>query len=47
MKLSEVLKNIEFKLISGDLEKEVTSVEYDSRKVKEGSLFVCVMGIYG
>ena len=44
MQLREVLKNIDHKLISGDLEKEVASVEYDSRKVTEGSLFVCVQG---
>ena len=44
MKLKEVLKNIDYKLISGDLEKEVASVEYDSRKVTGGSLFVCIQG---
>ncbi len=44
MRLVEVLNNIDFRLISGDLEKEITSVEYDSRKVAEGSLFVCVRG---
>ena len=44
MKLVEVLDNIDYRLICGDLEKEVTSVEYDSRKVGEGSLFVCVRG---
>ena len=44
MRLVEVLKNTDFRLISGDLDKEITSVEYDSRKVSEGSLFVCVKG---
>lgn len=44
MLLSKVLDNIEFKLISGDLNKEITSVEFDSRKVSGGSLFVCVRG---
>ena len=44
MKLLEVLDNIDFKLIAGDLNKEITSVEYDSRKVAVGSLFVCVQG---
>ena len=44
MKLREVLSGIEFKLVSGDLDKEITSVEFDSRKVIEGSLFVCVRG---
>ena len=44
MLLSNVLDNIDYKLISGDLNKEITSVEYDSRKVSVGSLFVCVKG---
>ena len=44
MQLSSVLKNIDYKLISGDLDKEITSVEFDSRKVTDGSLFVCVKG---
>ena len=44
MKLQEVLNNIDFQVISGDLNKEITSVEYDSRKVAIGSLFVCVQG---
>ena len=44
MQLLEVLKNIDYELISGDLNKEITSIEYDSRKVSVGSLFVCVKG---
>ena len=44
MKLREVLDNIDYELVSGDLNKEITSVEYDSRKVMIGSLFVCVQG---
>ena len=44
MLLNRVLENIEYRLIAGDLEKEITSVEYDSRKATDGSLFVCVKG---
>lgn len=44
MKLLEVLNNIDFETVAGDLNKEITSVEYDSRKVAIGSLFVCVKG---
>lgn len=44
MKLGEVLQGIEYTLIAGDLTKEITSVEYDSRKVTGGSLFICVQG---
>ncbi len=44
MQLLNVLKDIEYKLIAGDIEKEITSVEFDSRKAGSGSLFVCVAG---
>ena len=44
MQLRNVLSGIEYNLISGDLDKEITSVEFDSRKVITGSLFVCVKG---
>lgn len=44
MRLVEVLDNIDFRLISGDPDKEIASVEYDSRRVKTGSMFVCVRG---
>ena len=42
MKLSEILNGIEYTLTGGDV--EITSVEYDSRKIKAGSLFVAVKG---
>ena len=44
MQLRKVLSGLEYKLISGDLDTEITSVEFDSRKVIPGSLFVCVCG---
>jgi len=44
MQLLNVLKDIEYRLITGDLEKETVSVEYDSRKAVPGSIFVCVRG---
>ena len=44
MLLESVLNNIEYRLISGSLDKEIASVEFDSRKVINGSLFVCVKG---
>lgn len=42
--LSELLKEISCECISGTLELEITSVIYDSRKVTEGCLFVCIPG---
>ena len=45
MKLSKLLKEIEVRKIIGNTEFEVTDIFYDSRKVKAGSLFVCVKGL--
>lgn len=44
MKLSTLLSEISCNVISGNPETEITSVAYDSRKVKPGSLFVCIKG---
>lgn len=44
MKLSSLLERLEYTLLQGTIEQEVTTVAYDSRKVREGSLFVCVRG---
>lgn len=44
MKLSELVKNVSIKEIFGDPEREITDIVYDSRKVKEGSLFVALKG---
>lgn len=44
MKLKDVLASIDYKVIKGSCEAEITSVAYDSRKVEPGSLFVCVSG---
>ena len=41
MKVKELLKEIDYRLLQGDLDKEVESIAYDSRQVKEkGFLFV-------
>ena len=44
MKLSELFKNIEYKLIKGDIETIVNNIEYDSRKVTNNTLFVALVG---
>lgn len=44
MKLIELLEKIDCIRIEGDLETEIASIEYDSRKVKENTLFVCLKG---
>ncbi len=42
--LSELLKEISCECISGTTEREITDVIYDSRKVTQGCLFVCIPG---
>lgn len=44
MKLEALIKEIDYNLVKGSMDTEVTAVENDSRKVKEGSLFFCITG---
>ena len=42
--LRELLERLEYTLVQGDLDREITELIYDSRKAKEGVLFVCIKG---
>lgn len=44
MNLDNLLKKLDYTLIGGDPNTEVSSLEYDSRRVGKGSLFVCLTG---
>ncbi|BBF43033.1 UDP-N-acetylmuramoylalanyl-D-glutamate--2,6-diaminopimelate ligase [Lachnospiraceae bacterium KM106-2] len=44
MKLSSLLEGLSFTVVAGDAEIDVNEVVYDSRKVKEGDVFVCITG---
>ena len=44
MLLSEILGSEEYRVISGSVSCNITSVEYDSRKIESGSLFVAIIG---
>ena len=44
MKLGELVRDIECNLQHGSNEAEIHSIAYDSREVKEGTLFVCLRG---
>lgn len=44
MNLKEVLKGIDYKVLSGNDNISVSNVRYDSRKVESDDLFVCVKG---
>lgn len=42
--LSQLLKEVELIDTSGSLEVETTGIEYDSKKIKKGSIFVAIKG---
>jgi UDP-N-acetylmuramoyl-L-alanyl-D-glutamate--2,6-diaminopimelate ligase len=42
--LSELLERIEYECLQGSVERRVDAVVYDSRKVSEGCLFICIRG---
>ena len=44
MELSNILNGIEGLVLRGDLNTNISSIEYDSRKVTKGSLFVAIKG---
>ncbi|BCZ47659.1 UDP-N-acetylmuramoyl-L-alanyl-D-glutamate--2,6-diaminopimelate ligase 2 [Clostridium gelidum] len=44
MKLYELLRDIDYMLINGDVNNDITSICYDSRKVKKNSIFICING---
>lgn len=44
MKLKQLLERMDYRLVQGDPEKEITGVAYDSRVVDKGNLFVCIPG---
>lgn len=44
MKLSKLLEKIEYSIVAGDVDVEISTLIYDSRKVEKGSVFVCISG---
>lgn len=44
MKLLELLDGVSYKLVKGNVEKEISKIQYDSRKVNNGDIFVCLSG---
>lgn len=45
MKLKKLLSDISYTLLGGDEEQEVSALVYDSRKVTDKALFVCLKGL--
>jgi len=44
LRLSQLLRGIQFQLLTGDIDVDIKGIYYDSRRVVPGSLFVCVSG---
>ena len=44
MLMKQLLEKLEYTCIQGNLEKEITAVVYDSRKIVEGCMFICIEG---
>ncbi len=44
MKLREILNNIDYEIVKGDLNIDINDICYDSRKVKKNDLFICLVG---
>ena len=44
MQLTKLLERLDYECVQGELDKDVTDIVNDSRKVTEGSLFFCIEG---
>lgn len=44
MMLKDLLQNLQYECVKGNLDREITKVVYDSRKLCEGCLFLCIVG---
>lgn len=44
MKLEKILEKTEYTVLSGGIDFEIEDIVYDSRKAKEGTVFVCIAG---
>ncbi|AOR23945.1 UDP-N-acetylmuramoyl-L-alanyl-D-glutamate--2,6-diaminopimelate ligase [Clostridium taeniosporum] len=44
MNLKDILKGLDYNLLQGSLDNEISSINYDSRKVEKGDIFVCIKG---
>lgn len=44
MKLLDLLKDVDYKILQGNVEKEINKIQYDSRKITNNDLFVCLSG---
>ena len=45
MKLLDLVKDLDFECVQGSTDIDVTTLVYDSRKVEQGSVFVCISAV--
>ncbi len=45
MEFIQLLETVDYELINGSMDKNITQIAYDSRKTEEGGLFVCLTGM--
>ncbi|MDD3878959.1 MAG: Mur ligase domain-containing protein, partial [Syntrophomonas sp.] len=41
----EIIENLTIELQDGPLDREISGITYDSRRVKPGDIFVCISGL--
>ena len=44
MELRQLVEEMEYEVLAGSIDTEITTLVYDSRKVEKGSVFVCISG---
>ena len=44
MTVREILEDLQYTLLQGTVDRDVTELVYDSRKAVENGLFVCISG---
>ena len=44
MKLQELIQDMEYECLQGSLDKEISTLIYDSRKAEQDAMFVCISG---
>ncbi len=44
MKLNDIIQGLDIINVKGELNIDINNVQYDSRKVTKGTLFICIKG---
>ena len=44
MQIKKLLAKLDYELLEGKIDTEVTALVYDTRKIRPGAIFVCIKG---